>query len=449
MAQVAFGKPVNATPPGLDGVVISFPFSILRIGRGALRDTVTQHKIRVSISGTLLTMWGFSRSNESNNVLVRTLFEYARQSVRTKLSDGTFMENEQIEVDTTSAPKRNPYDPSKIPNPEGVTIEITTDQNSNNVQEGASTLPKAFISYSWDSEAHRDWVRDLATRLRRDGVDVTLDQWDTAPGDQLAEFMERSVLDNDLVLIICTPQYKEKSDNRTGGVGYEGDIMTAEVLSKRNNRKFIPLLCRGSWEGAAPAWLSGKYYIDLRGIPYSEDRYGDLVATLLNKRPGPPPLGKPNKVERAKSPPSEPFKEPNDPSGPIKIVGIIADEVTTPRNDGTRGSVLYTIPFQLSQQPPQGWAEIFVQSWDHPLKYTSMHRPGIARVRGNKIILDGTTMEEVEQYHKETLKIAINMSNTRYDEIEAANERRRQIEEEGRREHEQNVRDAAKRIRFD
>ena len=225
--------------------------------------------------------------------------------------------------------------------------------------------------------------------------------------------------------------------------------MTAEVLSKRNNRKFIPLLCRGSWEGAAPAWLSGKYYIDLRGIPYSEDRYGDLVATLLNKRPGPPPLGKPNKVERVKSPPSESFKEPNDPSRPIRIIGIIADEVTTPRNDGTGGSALYIIPFQLSQQPPQGWAEIFVQSWNHPSKYTSMHRPGIASVRGNKIILDGTTMEEVEQYHKETLKIAINMSNTRFDEIEAANERRRQIEEERRREHEQNVRDAAKRIRFD
>ena len=38
-------------------------------------------------------------------------------------------------------------------------------------------VPRAFVSYSWDSDAHRRWVRDFATRLRRDGVDAALDQW--------------------------------------------------------------------------------------------------------------------------------------------------------------------------------------------------------------------------------------------------------------------------------
>jgi hypothetical protein len=33
-----------------------------------------------------------------------------------------------------------------------------------------------FISYSWDSEAHKDWVSTFATRLRRDGIDTILDQ---------------------------------------------------------------------------------------------------------------------------------------------------------------------------------------------------------------------------------------------------------------------------------
>jgi hypothetical protein len=40
--------------------------------------------------------------------------------------------------------------------------------------------------------------------------------------------MEKSVRENDYVLIICTPTYKSKSDNRVGGVGYEGDIMTGK-----------------------------------------------------------------------------------------------------------------------------------------------------------------------------------------------------------------------------
>src|SRR5436190_20835175 len=92
--------------------------------------------------------------------------------------------------------------------------------------------PSAFISYSWDDDAHNDWVRTLAGRLRGDGVDVRLDQWDAVPGDQLTAFMERSVRDNDFILVVCTPRYKNRADERKGGVGYEGDIMTAEVFAK-------------------------------------------------------------------------------------------------------------------------------------------------------------------------------------------------------------------------
>jgi len=40
--------------------------------------------------------------------------------------------------------------------------------------------PKAFVSYSWDSEEHQAWALQLAHRLRDDGVDAVLDQWDTS-----------------------------------------------------------------------------------------------------------------------------------------------------------------------------------------------------------------------------------------------------------------------------
>ncbi len=154
-------------------------------------------------------------------------------------------------------------------------------------------MPKAFISYSWDSEDHKKWVRDLAVRLRRDGVDVVLDQWHAIPGDQLPAFMERAVRENDFVLIICTPRYKGKADARTGGVGYEGDIMTAEAMTKRNDRKFIPILRGEEWAQASPSWLAGKYYIDLHGEPYSEGHYTDLLTTLHSQREQAPPIGLP------------------------------------------------------------------------------------------------------------------------------------------------------------
>ena len=153
--------------------------------------------------------------------------------------------------------------------------------------------PSAFISYSWDDDTHKGWVRELAKRLRQDGVDVTLDRWATVPGDQLSTFMERAIRENQFILIICTPNYKNRSDERKGGVGYEGDIMTAEARTEQNHRKFIPVLRKGTWNEAAPSWLSGKIYIDLSSNPYSEQNYEELVRTLLGSRETAPPIGKP------------------------------------------------------------------------------------------------------------------------------------------------------------
>ncbi len=133
------------------------------------------------------------------------------------------------------------------------------------MSEIAEKHPKVFISYSWDDKENSKWVRELAMRLRSDSVDVILDQWDVQPGDQLTHFMERSVRESDFVLVVCTPCYKERSDSRMGGVGYEENIITGEVLTGINEKKFIPILKRGEWDKAAPSWLKGKYYVDLRG----------------------------------------------------------------------------------------------------------------------------------------------------------------------------------------
>lgn len=153
--------------------------------------------------------------------------------------------------------------------------------------------PIAFISYSWDDETHKQRVRNLATRLRYDGVDVRLDQWEIAPGDQLPEFMERSLRESDFILIICTPEYKMKSDGRDGGVGYEGHIMTTELYTTHNYRKFIPLLSHAKSEESIPTWLRGAYHIDLFNLELFEGAYKELVDTLHGRQQQAPPLGKP------------------------------------------------------------------------------------------------------------------------------------------------------------
>ncbi len=313
-----------------------------------------------------------------------------------------------------------------------------------------TSSPRAFVSYSWDSDGHKEWVRDLATRLREDGIDVILDQWHLVPGDQLPEFMERAVRESDYVLIVCTLRYKGRSDRREGGVGYEGDIMTAEVMNSQNQRKFIPILRISPWQASAPSWLSGKYYLDLSGDPYSEPQYSDLINTLLGTRAPAPAVGAPG-VRRA-SPSSK--RQVSRSGGkdhfePIRITGVIVDAIGKPRNNGTRGSALYKVPFRLSRRPPSDWASLFLQSWDHPTGFTSMHRPGIASVVGETVILDGTTVEEVEKYHRETLILAAKEANRKYQEL-MEKKRTAELREQDRLQaHRRNIEDVSGRIRFD
>lgn len=308
--------------------------------------------------------------------------------------------------------------------------------------------PKTFISYTWESDEAKQWVKNLASELRKDGIDVKLDQWEVLPGDRMPHFMEKSVRENDFVLIICTPKYKSKSENRIGGVGYEGDIMTAEVLQTSNHRKFIPILKSGTEETSIPSWLKGKYYVDLSNQSHYKNNYADLKTTLLNERESAPKLETTNtKADSAFV--SKDDIIPESEGATIKIKGIIIDQITHPKNDGTPGSALYKIPFELNRTPGLEWRELFVNAWDHPPRFTSKHRPGIASVYGNQVILDGTTIEEVEVYHKVTLKLAVEVANKKIAEINLRKQQQAEREKIEREQHQRTIDDISKRINFD
>lgn len=142
---------------------------------------------------------------------------------------------------------------------------------------GAPTL---FISYSWDSEDHKKWVKDLSDRLTDRGIHTILDQKDLVLGDPLPLFMESAISQSDYVLIICTPQYKAKADARRGGVGYEESIITGDVFSNQNHRKYITVLASGTWETSVPIWATGKLGADLSEKSFDTEEFQRLVATI-------------------------------------------------------------------------------------------------------------------------------------------------------------------------
>ena len=121
----------------------------------------------------------------------------------------------------------------------------------------STDAPQVFVSYSHDSEAHKQWVQKLSGDLRERGIDAVLDVWDLRPGTDVASFMERGVREAKRVLLVCSEAYVEKANNMSGGVGYEKLVITGELAGDLSSTKLLPIV-RGSGEDAKLPGLLGS-----------------------------------------------------------------------------------------------------------------------------------------------------------------------------------------------
>lgn len=146
-------------------------------------------------------------------------------------------------------------------------------------------MPKVFLSYSHDSENHKNWVLKLATDLRINGIDAILDQWDLRPGQDLAQFMQYGIHDSDRVVMVCSKNYVERADSGTGGVGYERLIVTAEVISSIDTIKFVPIVRGNRDSKKTPVFLGPRLYVDFED-DHSYDTQLQYLLRHLHSSPG-------------------------------------------------------------------------------------------------------------------------------------------------------------------
>lgn len=141
--------------------------------------------------------------------------------------------------------------------------------------------PKLFISYSWSTPTHEQWVIDLANELTESGVHVILDKWDLKEGHDSVAFMEKMVTDPKItkVAMICDEVYASKADGRAGGVGTETQIISREVYENQEQGKFVAIIPERDAEGNAylPTYYKSRIYIDLS----EPDNYADNFEKLL------------------------------------------------------------------------------------------------------------------------------------------------------------------------
>jgi hypothetical protein len=300
-----------------------------------------------------------------------------------------------------------------------------------------------FISYS---HADKPLAEALNHGLNAAGYRVWIDTGELRIGDSLLTAISGAIDQVDFLIALV-------SSDSVASNWCQKEIslaMTGEIA-----RKGITVLPCQVGGVEMPATLTDKLYLKINAAMIDEaveilDR--DMRRHLTPSQP----LPNRQRGKRAHWQASAPARASRqwsgsayDPHVPIKITGVNTGDVGKPRSDGSRGSALYAVPFSLSAVPDAAWAEIFVQHWNSPPRYTTMHRPGTASVSGAQILLSRTTMDEVENYHLATLRLVIDATNRDRLALAEREDHKRDLEAARASAHENSVDEIVTRLKFD
>ena len=93
--------------------------------------------------------------------------------------------------------------------------------------------PKAFISH--DSRDKERFVIDFATKLRKNGIDAWVDEWELKPGDSLTKEIFESIDESDIFISIIS-KYNINSN------WVEEELEAGFIRKIEDGLRFIPVV---------------------------------------------------------------------------------------------------------------------------------------------------------------------------------------------------------------
>lgn len=152
--------------------------------------------------------------------------------------------------------------------------------------------PKVFISYSHDSKEHQDRVLKLSDKLRSEGIDCALDQYEDSPPEGWPKWMDRNVRNSDYVLVVCTETYYKRvmgTVEKGMGIKWESSLIYQQLYNAgANNTKFIPIYFNDGKFEHIPEPLQGATFYNVE----DSDSYDKLYWRLRGVKTQKPELGK-------------------------------------------------------------------------------------------------------------------------------------------------------------
>jgi hypothetical protein len=148
---------------------------------------------------------------------------------------------------------------------------------------GEPESPRVFISYSHDFPKHEEDIFNLAARLRSDGIETIIDQYEAFPVKGWNVWMREQIREARWVLVICTYRYRLRAEGREDpgkglGATREGSIIDQEIYEAGGtNTKFIPVVLTAADAEHRPDFLRSYQWFAV------DTAYEDLYRLLTNQ----------------------------------------------------------------------------------------------------------------------------------------------------------------------
>ncbi|WP_144594143.1 toll/interleukin-1 receptor domain-containing protein [Priestia flexa] len=139
---------------------------------------------------------------------------------------------------------------------------------------------QVFISYSWDSKEHQEWVLSLANSLREKGLIAETDIFETQSNSvHLNKMMVDKVRDSDFLIIVLTENYAKKADNFEGGVGFES-LLTLPLIMENPDKLILTMRHQGDFNKVFPFHFKGHYALDFSADSQFDSKFQELLHRL-------------------------------------------------------------------------------------------------------------------------------------------------------------------------
>ena len=254
--------------------------------------------IGVFATDLLCIRWDLHFDGEGILDTQKILLQFALHTVIARLQRGILSNQEEVILQANMQPGQCPYDPEKLIEMAYTTYEVDmprirpfapegVPEPGIQAETGAGKKRMVFISYSHNTdEVYLQWVYDLSKRIEAHDIDMLLDQERLGAGDNKHRYMDQ-LLKADKVLIIFTPEYKFKAEERLGGVGKEYALIEEDLYGPAmlSNKKYLPVLKSGNVESSIPLFMRQFIAVDMRNPARYEQGLQELINAILDKPP--------------------------------------------------------------------------------------------------------------------------------------------------------------------